>query len=437
MTLDFWSFIMMFLVKRSVLSALFVCFILSGLKAHSASEQKEAGHHQHGSHPECPIPQTAMDVLKCASENHPKIRAAQLDEQVQGGVEKREGQIPNPSLNLETVSGEMGNVSRKETKISLMQPLEIGGGRGARIDLAKANTFRSRAELEEVRANIMIETVINLYRLYQLKLQSESSERTIQAYQNSINSLKRRAALSPEQKVSLSVFQMALAEAKLRVLSISEERRSLGLYFHMATGNSYDEIKGVLPSQYKWPTLSESVEIKSPAKAKAVAEQMAAEAQLNQEQASSWPVLAIGPMVQMEEEGSDKVNLYGLQLSFPLPLFNVNGGGRKAAQLGVQRSQELLKITERVESHEREETLHNYEDSLKALKESPQFNQIDEENRKNQKLAGSGLIPASLAIEAQRSNAELIKTLQERELKTLQALWTIYKLDGRILTESL
>ncbi len=428
---------MIFLMKRSVLATLFVCFILFGFPANSANEQKEVGHHQHGSHPECPIPQTAMDVLKCASENHPKIRAAQLEEQVQSGIEKREGQIPNPSLNLESVSGEMGSVSRKETKISLMQPLEIGGARGARMDLAKANTFRSRAEFEDVRANIMIETVVNLYRLYQLKLQAESSERTIQAYQSSINSLKRRAALSPEQKVSLSVFQMALSETKLRMLSITEERRALALYFHMATGNSYDEIKGVLPTQYKWPALEESAEIKSPAKAKAIAEKMAAEAQLSQEQASSWPVLAIGPMVQMEEEGSNRTNLYGLQLSFPLPLFNVNGGGRKAAQLGVQKSQELLQITERVEAHEREEILHNYEDSLKALKESPPFNQIDEENRKNHKLAAGGLIPASLAIEAQRSNAELIKTLQERELKTLQALWTIYKLDGRIMTENL
>ncbi|QDK44525.1 hypothetical protein DOM22_04810 [Bdellovibrio sp. ZAP7] len=428
---------MIFLVKRPLVVALFVALVLMDVRAYSANEQKEAGHHQHGSHPECPIPQSATDILKCASENHPKIRAAQLNEQVQSGVEKKEGQISNPSLNLESVSGDMGNVSRKETKISLIQPLEIGGARGARIDLAKANTFLSRAEFEEVRADVMIETVINLYRLSQLKLQAESSERTIQAYQGSISSLKRRAALSPEQKVSLSVFQMALSEAKLRRLSITEEQRSLSHYFHMATGNSYDEIKGVLPSQYKWPTLTESAEIRSPAKAKALAGKMAAEAQLSQEQANSWPVLAIGPMVQMEEEGSDKANLYGLQLSFPLPLFNVNGGGRKAAQLNVQRSQEILKITERVESHEREEILHNYEDSLKALKESPQFTDIDEENRKNQKLAGSGLIPASLAIEAQRSNAELLKTLQERELKTLQALWTIYKLDGRIMTESL
>ncbi|WP_413294896.1 TolC family protein [Bdellovibrio sp. HCB185ZH] len=428
---------MKFLITRPMAWVLCTYLIFMGIKGYAANEQKEAGHHQHGSHPECPLPQSAMDILKCASENHPRIRAALLDEQVQSEVEKKEAQIPNPSLNLESVAGEMGNVSRKETKISLMQPLELGGARSARIDLAKAHTYRTRAEFEEVRADIMIETVINLYRLYQLKLQAESSERTIQAYQNSINSLKRRAALSPEQRVSLSVFQMALAEAKLRELSITEERRSLSHYFHMATGNSYEEIKGVLPNQYKWPTLAESAEIKSPAKAKALAEQMAAEAQLSQEQASSWPVLAIGPMVQMEEEGNDKANLYGLQLSFPLPLFNVNGGGRKAAQRGVQRSQELLKITERVQSHEREEILHNYEDSLKALNQSPQFNEIDQENRKNQKLAASGLIPASLAIEAQRSNAELIKTLQERELKTLQALWTIYKLDGRILSESL
>ncbi|WP_413560352.1 TolC family protein [Bdellovibrio sp. HCB209] len=405
--------------------------------AFASGNSKEAGHHQHGTHPECPIPTTTMDVVKCVSENHPKIRAAVLDEQMQVLGEKREGQIPNPNLSVEAVSGDVGDVSRRETKIALMQPLELGGGRGARIDLAKAQTARSRAELDEVRANIIIETVVNLYRLQQLKLQAESSERTIEAYENSIKSLKRRAALSPEQKVSLSVFQMALSEAKLRALSITEERRMLSLYFHFATGNSYDEIKGVLPKDLKWPKLDEVAANNSPAKAKALAEQLAAQAQLKMEQAQSWPILEIGPMIQMEEDGPEKGNLYGLQLSFPLPIFNINGGGRKAAEAGLKKSDTMVKITEEAESHEREEILHNYQDSLKALQESPQYLQIDEENRKNQKLASGGLIPASLVIEAQRSNAELIKTLQEREIKTLQALWTIYKLDGRIFAEKL
>jgi cobalt-zinc-cadmium efflux system outer membrane protein len=428
-----------FLSMRPAVVSWTLCLsvVLSATSVRAINEQKEAGHHQHGSHPECPIPNSAMDILKCVSENHPKIRAAIMDVESAQGREQKDSQIANPQLNLESVSGDLNNQSRKETKISLIQPFEIGGGRGARIDLAKAGTARSEAELQEVRAGVLIETVVNLYRLSQLKLQSESSERTIQAYQNSINSLKRRAALSPEQKVSLSVFQMALSEIKLRELSIAEERRALSLYFHLATGNSYDEIKNVLPKEYKWPVLAETSEIKSPGKAKALADTMAAQATLKAEQAQSWPILEIGPMVQMEEEGSDKANLYGLQLSFPLPLFSLNGGGRKSAQIEIRKSQAMVQFTERMESHEREEILHNYQDSLKALKETPAFAQIDEENRKNQKLASSGLIPASLVVEAQRSNLELIKTLQERELKTLQSLWTIYKLDGRILTESL
>ncbi|WP_413586731.1 TolC family protein [Bdellovibrio sp. HCB274] len=421
---------------RFFLASLFFALgVASNAFAHD--EGKEAGHHQHGTHEECPIPKSAMDILNCVRENHPKIRAAVLQEKYSQSVQSRESQIPNPNLNFESVSGDMAGVSRKETKVSLMQPLQLGGQRGARVEIAEAQSERSRAELEEVRANVLIETVVNLYRLNQLKLQSESAERTIQAYESSISSLKRRAALSPEQKVSLSVFQMALAETRLRVLSISEERRALSLYFHRATGNSYDEIKNALPTVYKWPKLSESAKSMSPARALVLAENRTAQAELKFAQAESWPVLEIGPMWQMEEEGSEKANLFGLQLSMPLPIFNVNGGGRKLARVAVDNSNELVKILERNEAHEREEILHNYEDSLKALQASPQFADIDQENRKNQKLAASGLIPVSLIIEAQRSNAELLNTLQDRELKTLHALWTIYKLDGRILTESL
>ncbi len=76
-----------------------------------------------------------------------------------------------------------------------------------------------------------------------------------------------------------------------------------------------------------------------------------------------------------------------------------------------------------------------YRNALEVLKDSPTIVQIEHEHSKNEGLGKRGLISGSLLVESYRQRNDLIRGRNGRELKALQALWLVYKFDGRIFEE--
>src|SRR5688572_13153234 len=62
-------------------------------------------HHVHGSHVECPLPKTAMDVLRCVQQDHPNVKRAKNSLEASVALTDVAGQLPNPEFELQTVYG--------------------------------------------------------------------------------------------------------------------------------------------------------------------------------------------------------------------------------------------------------------------------------------------------------------------------------------------
>jgi cobalt-zinc-cadmium efflux system outer membrane protein len=423
-------------MSRFILMAALISFLSLFYEAQAADQ---ASAHVHGSHTECPLPKSTQDILRCAQEEHPRVQRAKLSLNQTRGLSDQVSQFQNPELEVESVSGSIEGEKRSESKIALLVPIELGGKRSARKFEAQSQTKHSEAELLEVQSEVIIETVTKLHRLRQLEKEKSLLLDGINNFTQVVNQQKSRPGLAPEQKVSLSVFRMALAEAKIRQAELFEEEKALEHYFHISTGHSLSEIKPYLPkAPQDWPTISTKPEnALSPRALASRAELDLALAQVHAAQANTWPELKVGPMFQQEQEGSNRGSIFGVQLSMGLPVFSLNSGSKNYAKLGETKAQKILILNQSEENHEREEQVRVYERTVQILKETPSTEELEKDLKQNENYSKRGLVSASLIIESHRQIEELARSRHGREIKAFESLWHIHKFDGRILMESL
>lgn len=412
-------------------------FILTELTTGLALATEGIGH-DHGTHFECALPKSSQDIVDCAKENHPLVLRKKNETNHTKYLENVARQIPNPELDAEVTKGS-GDLSN--STVGILQPIEWGGKRSARINMAKARITHINAELKDIQAEVIQETVINLHRLRQLEQEKDVIKDTVQTLKKLINQQSSRLNLTPEQQITLSVYRMALMDAKVKSAEVFDEERALEHYFHVSTGHSLEELRLTLPkTPINWPNLDDSAveSLSSPGQLKAIAEKNEFMADAELANSATWPGLKFGPMWNSQAGvGEPAQSLFGFRLMMDLPFFNQNSGGRAFAQAGVVRGEKNIDLLRKEEKHEREEQLKVYRSAIAILKEIPESNTIEKEFKKNETLINRGLVSGPLLIEFHRQRAELTKSRNIRELKAIEALWQIYKFDGRIFSEVL
>ncbi len=421
------------------LSGFFCLLVVLALMATSDfAIAAEAGKHEHGSHLECPLPKNAQDVVDCAKENHPSILRKKNESEHAKHSEDAASQLPNPELDAEITKGP-NDISN--SSVGILQPIEWGGKRSSRISSAKARISFVDAELKDLQAEVIRETVKNLHRLRQIEQEKKNLATTIQTLEKLASQQSARPTLSPEQQVTLSVYRMALMDSRIKNAEIFDEERALEHYFHVSTGHSLEELRSALPTPpAAWPEMEDgpSNPLASTGLLKALAEKNEYAADVELAKAASWPSLKLGPMWNSQAGiGEPAQSLFGFRIMMDLPVLSLNSGGRSFAQAGILRGERNIGLLREEERHERSEQLKVYRSAVATLKAVPELNAIEKDFQRNESLSRRGLISGPLLIEFHRQRTELTRSRNSRELKAIEALWQIYQFDGRIFSEVL
>lgn len=382
---------------------------------------------------------THQDVIVCAESRSPEVQSALLEIDRSKASIEAAGQWQNPQLSAETFQGKTGGQNQSETDISLGVPIELGGKISARKGVAKGGLGLAEAKLYEARAKVRSQVLLKLHRLRQVIHEQEIADEAIRTFTKLIGQYNKRPSLSPEQQISFSVYQLSKSEYELKRSSTVEEILGLDAFFKFNLGLSVEKIRSVLPSSPKtWPKVGVSENMRASPKQQILqAELDTAKAELSLAQSEAWPTLTVGPSLKMQTESGQSNNLMGLNVSLPLPLFNVNGGGRAAAAAGVKLNETRRDLGLREQVVRREELQKVYEQSIKAMTESLSHENIEQRHRDAERLFTKGVVPSSLVIEAHRTSFELEKTRHEREIRALEALLDLYAIDGNILEVNL
>ncbi len=273
----------------------------------------------------------------------------------------------------------------------------------------------------------------------QLIHEEEIIDESISTFSKLVSQYSKRPKLSPEQQLSNTVFRLSKSDYDLRKANLTEEFAALDSFFKLRVGIGAQALKNAVPpAPNKWPTVAaEGDASRSPRLAVLGAELEVANAEVSLANRESWPTVNVGPSVKLLNEGGTADQLYGFNVSLPIPVFNANGAGRAAAKAGANLTEKRKDLGRQSEQNRRAELVRIYNQSVATLNSTQSHPEIEKRHHESERLFLQGLVPSALVIEAHRSFVDLEQSRHLRELRAIEALFTIFTLDGQLPENSL
>lgn len=390
--------------------------------------------------PSCSIPNTSDSILECVLSKHPNLIRESASIKQGEEMERQAAQRPNPELSVKSVYGKNLGEKMSSTEFSLAHTVEFGGKRSARIEKASAEKQLIDSQMLRTKEDVYTSTLRTLHRIRQVHSEIKTLEEALSTFRKIQQQYKSRPRLSPEQEASLNVFQLAEGDYKLRKNALEMEENALETNIEVSMGIDFPHNDSILPTRIKnWPILLEKMkpEIAGSDIQLAKSQLTSAQAELSLSQGDSWPDLKIGPTFESQTEGKTHYWNYGVNLTFPLPLFHINGGGRAVAAAGLMRAEKNLHLRRKELSKTRQTLITQYQMAASTLMDSLSISEIDKKHTAVEKQFERGVVSSSLVIEVHRQMVDFTKTQNEQELIALETLWKLKILDGTLFEGNL
>lgn len=377
------------------------------------------------------MPNSYQELIRCAESNSVEIQINNQKLDAAQELEGIAGQFVNPDLDVESIRKD---ADKSETTASLMFNFSIGGKRSALKSEARAEKEKTMVEGELNLGMLRLNLMIKLYQLSHLVSEIQIEEESVSTFNKIISQFSKRAALTPEQEVSATIFKIAISDHQLSLVRLKNLKSEALSEVVRVTGLSKEVVLKNLPAKKSsWPTLSLIVADgqKSPHLRFAEAELRLAKSQKEKAIAESWPDLKIGPVIKTQKDAVTTENFAGIGLSMPLPILSINASGRayqskKVIEAGLVLQNESNKIKAL-----RSQLADKYNNSVMSLKNSLDKKLIEEKHAKIERLFFNGLVSSTLVIEAHRQLFDLEVKRNETEREALEALGQIYIIDNQ------
>ncbi len=383
---------------------------------------------------------TTQDILDCVKIRYPALQRAEAETSVkEAGIITAAGRL-NPEIDSRVLFGVGDHDSEVLSETNLTHPFELGGKRKARISKAESELAVSRSAAWESAEEGVLNTVLHLHRLRQIAVEKEMIQEVLSTYRRIIGFYQARLLLSPEQEVSLIVFQTASEEGLLKKNQLTSEEKTLQAAVQLSTGGRNPPSKSLLPlSPRHWPE-KDAATVSTEGWAalrRAKAQLGSARASSRLAKAEAWPNVHFGPSLETDSPFGNHETAVGFAFSTSLPFYNRNQGKQAEAKREETAAQIALQTREREAQGEAARWVQSYRDNLQAFRRSKSGFRFHERHRQLEALFDRGLITSSLILEAHRQMLELQQEIHRTELRAIESLWKIYALEGRILEEKI
>ena len=310
-----------------------LCAAISGLMAPAAFAQSIS------------LPQ----ALSTAMDANPDLAAARQEIGIADGARKQAGLIPNPTISYD-VEDTRRNTS--QTTVSLSQTLELGGKRGARVDVATYGQTAAQLELDR-RVNVLRADVVQaFYAALRAQTGLDLAKQSLELTERGLRIVDGRVRDGKSSPVEATRAQVQLAEAKLQVRRAETEKTTAYQQLAQITGSSvtvFDRLESSTLSPGLPPRTEELLsKLDQTAEMRQALVQIdKSDASLGSEKAQRIPNLTVSVGSQYDRSVRERVNTVGL--SMPLPLFDRNQGNilsasRRADQARDQRNAVELRL---------------------------------------------------------------------------------------------
>ncbi|OCW25974.1 TolC family protein [Pseudomonas sp. S3E12] len=285
-------------------------------------------------------------ALQTAFANNPDLAAAQWDIEIAAGGRQQAGLIPNPVASWDA---EDTRRDTRTTTLKLSQTLELGGKRGARIDVATRAQDAAALALEQRRNTLRAEVIEGYYGALRAQERLDLAQRSLALAERGLVVANGRVTAGKSSPVEATRAQVQLSEIRLEL-----NRAHMGLtdaYRRLAasTGSAATDFQALATPSHSTPPLPSATHLL--ARLEQTAELRLAELQIVQnearvglEKAQRIPDLDVSIGSQYDASVRERVNLVGV--SMPIPLFNRNQGNVLAATRRADQARDLRNAAE-------------------------------------------------------------------------------------------
>jgi cobalt-zinc-cadmium efflux system outer membrane protein len=316
----------------------------------------------------------ARTLARAAS---PDLQAAQAAVNAARGRERQAGSVENPNLTYSTERTSSAGQSNSQQIIGLEQRLEIGGQRGARRSAATSRRLAAEARLAGARALVDFEVARAYAQVIAADRRARLARHASAAFTEAGRVSARRLSAGDisgyaDRRLRLEAARYAAFQAEAALASRSARIVLSSLI--SPTADSIREVSFVLSDsipaaipQLDIAALS-TMALRNRADylaASLEAEALSAESRLVSRERIPSPVFAAGYKTEKSVGISESLNGFAAGLSFPIPLFDRQGGAIKAAEAENRRAVAETEIVRRRIAREVAEAY----DALRAVEE--------------------------------------------------------------------
>ncbi|MFK5665728.1 TolC family protein [Pseudomonas shirazica] len=289
-----------------------------------------------------PLPQ----ALDAAFAQNPELAAASREIGIADGERRQAGLIPNPELSWEV---EDTRRDTSTTTVTLSQPLELGGKRGARIAVAGAGQAIALLDLERQRNGLRADVVQAFHAALRAQTALELAQQSQALTERGLRVVQGRVSAGQSSPVEATRAQVQLAQAQAEVRRAQTQRSVAYQALARLTGSplaSFDQLQAANLSPGDAPSADALLDqVEQTAEWRLAAAQVErGEASLGSEKALRIPNLTVSLGSQYSREDRERVNVVGL--SIPLPLFDRNQGNVLAAARRADQARDLRNAVE-------------------------------------------------------------------------------------------
>lgn len=340
-------------------------------------------------------------------------------------------QRPNPELDFEYLKGDQFGVDVNTYTLTAKHVVEFGSKRDKRLLKAKNYQKLKNAEVDLSLFNSNLNATIGYQRVAQLNVTIDSVKEAIHTFEKIINKLSSRERLNPEETVSLSTLRLASNDYKAQLNDLENEKTLL-----QGKISFLSNCKNINPKyEYINFNLVKIDETQTNSVGLPQIEDLKVElavSELDIQKSLGYSNISIGPTVEHQTVGNDEFISAGISVSFALPLFQTNNGGKLNALKGVgsqkvatSNNKEMLRI-------ERMNLVTKLKRSLSTLSKMPKLKELENKHLKVEKLFSRGVVSIPMAIESHRQQVEFIKSKFDAENDVLNTYGKILLIDGNI-----
>ncbi|MDP7322274.1 MAG: hypothetical protein QF441_16845 [Bacteriovoracaceae bacterium] len=340
-------------------------------------------------------------------------------------------QRPNPELDFEYLKGDQFGVDVNTYTLTAKHVVEFGSKRDKRLLKAKNYQKLKNAEVDLSLFNSNLNATIGYQRVAQLNVTIDSVKEAIHTFEKIINKLSSRERLNPEETVSLSTLRLASNDYKAQLNDLESEKTLL-----QGKISFLSNCKNINPKyEYINFNLVKIDETQTNSVGLPQIEDLKVElavSELDIQKSLGYSNISIGPTVEHQTVGNDEFVSAGISVSFALPLFQTNNGGKLNALKGVgsqkvatSNNKEMLRI-------ERMNLVTKLKRSLSTLSKMPKLKELESKHLKVEKLFSRGVVSIPMTIESHRQQVEFIKSKFDTENDVLNTYGKILLIDGNI-----